>query len=126
MVRIASVALPGKALPGCGVSGMRVPDSAPFVVKGRVEGCFFCLSGHLSLVCFPRVGNIENLRCEKNWAGWFKNYRICLFGNNFNIIFAKINKLNDSDLFILKLERWNKIEWICRILPLFWCWVYYR
>lgn len=59
MVRIASVALPGKALPGCGVSGMRVPDSAPFVVKGRVEGCFFAYPAIYPLLAFLVLGILK-------------------------------------------------------------------
>ncbi len=98
--------------------GMRFSDGGPFVVEGRVESGLFYLSWFVSVDVVYRIGAVENLRCEKNLSGVVKNYRFCLFGNNFNIIFAKINKLNYSDLFTLKLERWNKIKWICRILPL--------
>lgn len=97
MVGSASVALSGKAILGSGMSGVRLSDSPPFVVEGRVREGFFDLSRSLSVACFPCVGNIENLRSKKNLSGLAKNCGFCLLGNNFNIIFAKINKLNHTD-----------------------------
>ena len=93
MVGSASVALSGEALSGGGMPGMRFSEGVPFIVGGRVESGFFRLSGFVSVDSVCGAGAVENLRGEKSFSGVVKNYRFCLLGNNFNIIFAKINKL---------------------------------
>ena len=93
MVGSASVALSGEALFGGGVPGMRFADGVSFAVTRRVESGFCHLSRLVRINSVFYTGRIEVMRGEKNYVRILKNYRFCLFGNNFNIIFAKINKL---------------------------------
>lgn len=94
MVGSASAALSGEALHRGDVPGMRFADGIPFAAARRVESGFFRLSGFVSVDPVCGAGAAENLRGEKNFPGVGKNYRFCLLGNNFSIIFAEINKLN--------------------------------
>lgn len=88
MVGSASIALLDQETDGSGLPGLRYAAVFLVVAARGMESFFGDVAGIAAFTAFFIAGFFEDQRMEKNSAGLVKNYRICLFGNNFNFIFA--------------------------------------